>query len=94
MSFAVPNTAFTLLSWVLVYSLLKKRDSLAVLSGLLTAGGLIFHALIGLNFGFYTGLYRTITFGILFEITVYLYGLSLAAFYIVQFGSVVRKNIK
>ena len=93
MSFTVPNTAFTLLSWILVYSLLKKRDSLAVLSGLITAGGLIFHALIGLNFGFYTGLYNVITFGILFEISVYVYGLSLAAFYIVQFGSVVRKNI-
>ena len=94
MSFAVPKTAFTLLSWVLVYSLLKKRDSLAVLSGLITAGGLIFHALIGLNFGFYTGLYNVITLGILFEISVYVYGLFLAAFYIVQFGSVVRKNIK
>ena len=94
MSFAVPNTAFTLLSWALVYSLLKKRDSLAVLSGLLTAGGLIFHAFIGLNFGFYTGLYHEISFGILFEISVYVYGLSLATFYIVQFGSVVRKNIK
>ena len=94
MSFALPNTAFTFLSWFLVYALLKKCDALAVLSGLLNAGGLIFHALIGLMFGLYSGLFERITFGVIFEIAVYVYGLSLAAFYITQFGAVVRKNIK
>jgi hypothetical protein len=64
---------------------------LAVAAGLLNAGGLIFHALIGLMFGFYTGLWQTITFGTAFEITVYVYGLSLAAFYISQFWKVIRK---
>ena len=93
MSFALPNTAFTLLSWLLVYSLIKKYDVLAVLSGLLNAGGLIFHALIGLMFGFYSGLFAMISFGVIFEIAVYVYGLSLAAFYIMQFGAVVRKNV-
>ena len=94
MSFALPNAAFTLFSWILVYSLLKRRDALAVFSGLLMAGGLIFHALIGLMFGFYSGLWSVMSFGVLFEITVYVYGLSLAIFYIIQFGAVVRKNIK
>ena len=94
MSFALPNAVFTLLAWLLVYSLLKNRDSLAVISGLLSAGGLIFHALIGLMFGVYSGLFEIVTFNVIFEIAVYVYGLSLATFYIIQFGAVVRKNIK
>jgi len=94
MSFALPTTIFALLSWLLVYALLKKRDTLAVLSGLLSAGGLIFHALIGLMFGFYTGFLQTMTFNAIFEIVVYVYGLSLAAFYITQFWKVITKSIK
>jgi len=95
MSFALPNTVFTLLSWLLVYSLLKKSDALAVLAGLLNAGGLIFHALNGLMFGFYSGFLKTITFNAIFEIVVYVYGLSLAAFYITQFwNDYITKNAK
>jgi len=94
MSFALPNTVFALLSWLLVYSLLKRHDALAILSGLLNAGGLIFHALNGLMFGFYSGFLMSITFNAVFEIVVYLYGLSLAAFYIAQFWEIIRKNIK
>ena len=94
MSFALPNIVFALLSWLLVYSLLKKHDSLAVLFGLLNAGGLIFHALIGLMFGFYSGLFEIMTFNVIFEIAVYIYGLSLATFYITQFWAVIRKNIE
>ena len=94
MSFALPNTVFTLLAWLLVYSLLKKRDTLAVLSGLLNAGGLIFHALNGLMFGFYSGFLRVMTFNAIFEIVVYMYGLALAAFYITQFWAVIYKNTK
>jgi len=89
MSFALPNTVFTLLSWLLVYSLLKKADALAVLTGLLNAGGLIFHALNGLMFGFYSGFLKTVTFNAIFEIVVYAYGLALAAFYITQFWKVI-----
>jgi len=85
MSFALPNTVFVLISWLLVYSLLKKRGTLAVLSGLLNAGGLIFHALNGLMFGFYSGFLTVMTFNTVFEIVVYVYGLSLATFYITQF---------
>ena len=94
MSFALPNIVFSLLSWVLVYSLLKKYDKIAVLTGLLNAGGLIFHALIGLMFVFYTGFLQTMTFNAIFEIAVYVYGLALAAFYITQFWQVIAKNIK
>ena len=94
MSFALPNIVFTLLSWLLVYALLRKSDPLAVLAGLLNAGGLIFHALIGLMFGFYSGYLQTMTFNAIFEIAVYAYGLSLAAFYITQFWKVIVKNIK
>ena len=94
MSFALPNIVFALLAWFLVYALLKKSDTLAVLSGLLNAGGLIFHALIGLMFGFYTSFLQTMTFNAIFEIAVYAYGLSLAAFYITQFWKVIIKNIK
>jgi hypothetical protein len=75
-----------------VYSLLKKRDALAVLFGLLNAGSLIFHALIGLMFGFYTSLFQAITFSVIFEIAVYLYGLSLATFYISQFWKVIANK--
>ena len=92
MSFALPNTVFALLAWLLVYSLLKKQHTLAVLFGLLNAGGLIFHALIGLMFGLYSGLFETITFNVMFEIVVYVYGLALAAFYISQFWAVIHKN--
>ena len=94
MSFTLPNIFMTVLSWALAVSLLKKKDALAVLSGLLVSGALIFHALIGLMFGFYSGLWRGMSFGVIFEIAVYVYGLSLATFYIMQFGTVVRKNIK
>jgi len=91
MSFALPNAAFTLLSWLLVYSLLKKFDTLAVFAGLLNAGGWILHALIGLMFGFYSSLWDTLTFGTIFEIIVYIYGLSLAAFYITVFWKYIRE---
>ena len=95
MSFALPNTVFALLSWLLVYSLLKKSDTMAVLVGLLNAGGLIFHALIGFMFGFYSGSFEALTiFNAIFEIVVYAYGLALAAFYITQFWQVITKNIK
>ena len=94
MSFALPNIVFTLLSWLLVVLLLKKSDALAVLAGLVNAGGLIFHALIGLMFGFYTGWLQTMTFNAIFEIVVYAYGLSLATFYITQFWKVIKENIK
>ena len=90
MSFALPNTVFTLLTWLLVYSLLKKRNARTVTVGLLNAGGLIFHALNGLMFGFYTGFLNTMTINALFEITVYLYGIALAAFYVTQFGKFIR----
>jgi len=94
MSFALPNFAFTLLSWLLVYSLLKKSDALAVLAGILNAGGLIFHALNGFMFIFYSGSLNALTtFNAVFEIAVYVYGLSLAAFYITQFWKVIAKNI-
>ena len=95
MSFALPNTVFALLSWLLVYSLLKKCDALAILSGLLNAGGLIFHALNGLMFGFYSGFLASMSANAIFEIVVYLYGLSLAAFYITHFGAIIcnRKSI-
>ena len=91
MSFALPNIVFALLSWLLVYSLLRKIDNLAVLAGLLNAGGLIFHALIGLMFGFYSGFLNTMTFNAIFEIVVYAYGLSLATFYITQFWKVITE---
>ena len=95
MSFTLPNIFIAILSWVLVYSLLKKKDTLAVLSGLLVSGALIFHALNGLMFGFYSGSFREMTvFNTVFEIIVYFYGLSLAAFYITQFRLVVRKDIE
>ena len=93
MSFALPNTVFTLLAWLLVYSLLRKIDTLAVLVGLLTAGGLIFHALISFMFGFYTGSFGALTaFNAIFEIVVYVYGLLLATFYITQFWKVITKK--
>jgi len=95
MSFALPNIVFTCFAWLLVYALLKKSDTMAVLTGLLTAGGLIFHALIGFMFGFYAGSFLAMTaFNTIFEIAVYAYGLSLAAFYITQFGKVLKKNIQ
>ena len=94
MSFALPNLVFTLLAWLLVAVLLKKSDSLTVIVGLLNAGGLIFHALNGLMFGFYSGsFYELTTFNATFEIVVYLYGLALATFYIIQCGTTIRKKI-
>jgi len=92
MSFALPNIAFTLLTWFLVYSLVKSFDTLAILTGLINAGGLTCHALIGLMFGFYSGLFQTITFGVIFEIVVYIYELSLASFYIIIFWKIISKS--
>ena len=93
MSFALPNIVFTLLSWLLVYFLLKRFDKPAVLIGLLNAGGLIFHALNGFMFGFYSGSLAALTpFNAIFEIIVYAYGLLLAAFYVVQFWGIVAKS--
>jgi len=92
MSFALPNTVFTLLAWLLAYALLRKSDQLATLTGLVLSGGLIFHALNGLMFGFYTGYLQTLSFNAVFEILVYVYGLALAAFYIVQFWPVISNT--
>jgi len=93
MSFALPNAVFALLSWVLVYSLFKKRNTMAVVTGLLVAGGLIFHALISFMFGFYSGSFRALTtFNAIFEIVVYVYGLTLATFYITQFWKVIANK--
>ena len=50
--------------------------------------------LIGLMFGFNSGLWQTITFGTAFEITVYVYGLSLAAVYITQFWKTITSYIR
>jgi hypothetical protein len=94
MSFALPNIAFTLVSWLLVYSLLKKYDALAILSGLLSAGGMMFLSLNGLMFGFYSGFLTTMSFNAIFEIVVYIYGLSLATFYILQFLAVIRRALQ
>jgi len=92
MSFALPNIVFTLFSWLLVYSLLKKTDKLVVLVGLINAGGLIFHALNGFMFGLYSGSFEALTtFNAIFEIIVYVYGLALAGFYITQFWKVISK---
>jgi len=92
MSFALPNMVFTLISWLLVYALFKKTDALAALVGLISAGGLIFHALNGFMFGFYSQSLRAMsTFNAVFEIVVYAYGLALAAFYVAQFWRVISK---
>jgi hypothetical protein len=94
MSFMLPNAFIALISWVLVYALLKNASSLAVLSGLLVTGALIFHALNGLTFGFYSGFLLEMTFDAIIELVVYTYGLSLAAFYIIQFRAVIRRYVK
>jgi len=92
MSFALPNIVFSLIAWLLVIVLLKKYTALATVVGLINAGGLIFHALNGFMFVFYTGsLAELTTFNAIFEVVVYLYGLALAAFYITQFLQVIRK---
>ena len=95
MSFALPNIAFTLVAWLLVYLLFKKLDAWAVIVGLANAGGLIFHALNGFMFVFYSGSLSALTiFNAVFEIVVYVYGLTLAGFYVVQFGKVVWRKHK
>ena len=52
----------------------------------------MFHALIGLMFGFYSGVWETVTFGTIFEIVVYIYGLSLATFYITVFWKYIKES--
>jgi len=90
MSFALPNIIFSLIAWGLVYALLTKRDKLAVVMGLVNAGGLIFHALNGFMFGFYSGSFEQLTvFNAVYEMAVYAYGLGLAAFYIWQFWRII-----
>ena len=94
MSFALPNAVFALISWLLVYFLLRKADTSAALTGLVNAGGLIFHALNGFMFGFHSGSLRAMTaFNAIFEIAVYAYGLALAAFYITQFRKIIKNKI-
>ena len=93
MSFALPNITFTLLSWVLVCFLLRKIDLFTTVVGLVIAGGLIFHALNGLMFGFYSGSFKELTtFNAIFEIAVYVYGLSLATFFIMCFGKAIKEE--
>ena len=93
MSFALPNIAFTLLSWLLVYSLLKKADLLSVTVGFVNAGGWIFHALNALMFGLYSGSFKGLSaFNAIFEIVVYIYGLALATFFIVCFWKTIKKE--
>ena len=92
MSFALPNIAFSLIAWILVIALLKNCSTLAAVAGLTNAGGLIFHALNGFMFVIYSGsLSELTTLNAAFEVIVYLYGLALAAFYIIQFSKAVKK---
>jgi len=92
MSFALPNIVFSLIAWLLVVALLKRYEILAMIAGFINAGGLIFHALNGLMFGVYSGSFAAMTtFNTIFEIVVYLYGLIIAAFYILQFLQVIKK---
>jgi len=85
MSFALPNATFALLAWFLAYALIKKRSSLAAMLALIVSGGLVFHALNGFMFLFYSGSISALTpFNAVFEVAVYVYGLALAAFYITQ----------
>ena len=94
MSFALPNAAFAALSWLLVYALLKKRNKLVVVAGLLKAGGLVFHALNGFMFVFYSGsLTALTTFNAVFEILVYAYGLALAVFYVSQLWKFITSTL-
>jgi len=87
MSFAIVNTVFTVFAWLLLVALLMRKDKLATVTGLLVAGGLIFHALNSFMFGFYSGSFQALTtFNAIFEIAVYLYGLALASFYIYCFS--------
>jgi len=95
MSFALPNIAFNLIAWLLVYAVLKEFDKLTVVTGLLSAGGLIFHALNGFMFAFYTGSLNGLTlFNAVYEVVVYVYGLALAAFYLTVFWKFIAKHIK
>ena len=95
MSFALPNIFFTVLSWFLVYFLLKKAALLSVVVGMVNAGGLIFHALNGLMFGFYSGSFKELTtFNAIFEIAVYVYGLALASVFIMCFWKTIKEPIK
>ena len=93
MSFTLPNIFIAMLSWFLAVSLLRKNYKSAALFGLIVSGALILHALNGLSFGFYTGFLRTISLNATIEIVVYVFGLSLAAFYITQFRGVIRKAL-
>jgi len=95
MSFALPNAVFSLLAWLLVFTLIKKLDLVAALAGLVIVGGLIFHALNGFMFVFYTGSLGGLTIlNAVYEIVVYVYGLALATFYITQFWKFIAGNIK
>ena len=92
MSFMLSNIFVVLLFWVLVYSLLKKADTLAAVFGFVVSGALIFHALNGFMFALYTGSLAGMSlFNAIYEVAVYGYGLVLAAFYIVQFWKTVKK---
>jgi len=91
MSFAIANALFTVLAWVLLYALLRRKVKLTIVTGLLIGGGLIFHALSSFMFGFYSGSFAALTtFNAVFEILVYLYGLALAGFYIWQFCTAIK----
>jgi len=92
MSFAIANSVFTILAWVLWVALLKKCNILATVAGLALAGGLFFHALNGFMFLFYSGSLSALsTFNVVFEIVVYLYGLALATFFITKFTQYLSK---
>jgi len=95
MSFALPNIIFNVIAWLLVYALLKKVDKLALVAGLLSAGGLIFHALNGFMFALYTGSLNELTvFNAVYEVVVYAYGLALAAFYITVFWKFITRHMQ
>ncbi|MCL2375647.1 MAG: hypothetical protein FWC82_03910 [Firmicutes bacterium] len=93
MSFAIANTIFAILAWVLFVALLKKCNLLAAVIGFIVAGGLVFHALNGFMFLFYSGSISQLSaFNAAFEIIVYLYGLGLAAFFITKFTQYISKT--
>jgi len=91
-SFPLPDFWLVVTSALMVYALIAKRDTMAVVCGLLTASAGIFMGLNELMFLFYTGMILFPLSDTGFDLAVKIYFFSVGAFYIRQFSREIRRS--
>ena len=86
MAFPIADLWIAVNAFVLSFALLQKKVKWAIVTGLLSASGMIFLALNALLYGINTGLLFQFSLNEIIEIAVKVYCLSVGSYFIVYFS--------